>query len=53
MQNIETWQANTPLTIKKFRSHGNSLFSCSPHPLDFNMLVFLSLKMLNKDTNSR
>ena len=27
---------------KKFRSHGNSLFS-SPHPLDFNMLVIFSL----------
>ena len=36
---------------KKFFSHGNSLFS-SPHPLDFNMLVIFSLKMLNKYTKS-
>ena len=48
MYNFETWQAdsstrNTPMAIKKFRSHGNSLFS-SPHPLDFNMLVISSLK---------
>ena len=35
VQNIETWQADS--------STGNSLFS-SPHPLDFNMLVILSLK---------
>ena len=43
MQNIETWQANsstgnTPMAIKKFCSHGNSLVY-SPHPLDYNMLV--------------
>ena len=34
-----------------FLSHGNLLFS-SPHPLDFNMLVIFSLKMLNKATKS-
>ena len=33
----------THLWLKKFRSHGNSLFS-SPHPLDFNMFVIFSLK---------
>ena len=48
VQNIETWQAdsptgNKPMVTKKFRSHGNSLFP-SPHPLDFNMLVIFSLK---------
>ena len=48
MQNIETWQAsssarNTPMAIKKFHSHGNSLVS-RPHPLDFNMLVIFSVK---------
>ena len=31
------------MAIKKFRSHGNSLFS-SPHPLDFNMSVIFSLR---------
>ena len=48
VQNIETWQADsskgsTPMAIKKFRSHGNALFS-SPHPLDFNMLMIFSLE---------
>ena len=31
-------KGSTPIAIKKFRSHGNSLFPSS-HPLDFNMLV--------------
>ena len=44
----ETWQAdssteNTPMAVKKFCSHGNSLVS-SPHPLDINMLVIFGLK---------
>ena len=48
MQNIETWQANSstgnsPMAIKKFPFLANSLVS-SPHLLDFNMLVILSLK---------
>ena len=48
VQNIDTWQAdgstgNTPMAIKKFHSHGNSLFS-SPHPLDFNIIVIFNLE---------
>ena len=47
VQNIETWQADSSTGnsygYKKFRSHGNSLFS-SPHPLDFNMLVIFNLE---------
>ena len=35
------------MAIKKFRSHGNSLFP-SPHPLDFNMLVIFSLKIVKQ-----
>ena len=50
------WEAdsstgNTPMALKKFCSHRSSLFP-SPYPLDFNMLVIFSLKMLNKATNS-
>ena len=52
VHNIETWQAdsstgNTPMAIKKFHSHSNSLFS-SPHPIDFNKLVIFSLKNVKK-----
>ena len=52
LQTIETWQANssaenTPMAIKKFHSHGNSLFS-SPHPIDFNVLVIFSLKYVKQ-----
>ena len=39
------------LWLLKICSHGNSLF-CSPHPLDFNMLVIFSLKMSNEAKNS-
>ena len=48
VQTIETWLANssagdTPMAIKKFFSHGNSVFF-SPYPLDFNVLVISSSK---------
>jgi len=38
---------NTSIAIKKFCSHGNSLFP-SPNPFDFNMLVIFSLKNIKQ-----
>ena len=52
MQVNEPWQANsstanTPTAIKKFCSHGNSLFS-RPHPLDFNILAIFNSKNVKR-----
>ena len=54
-QTIEAWWANSstgdkPTDIKKFCSHGNSLFS-NPHPPDFNMLVVFGLENINEAMN--